>query len=236
VLSTILDAAVATPVIVGLAGNNAVDLQARVAELNRLPIAGLLVPAPYYVRPSQQGLLDHFTSLADRSAHPLVLYDIPYRTGVHMDLSTLRTLAAHPNIVAIKDCAGSIDTTLALIRDGRLSVLAGNDIEFFNTLCLGGHGAIAASAHVCTPEFVATWQAVRAGDLQGAREHYHRLVPLIQALGSEPNPAPVKAALSILGAADAALRAPMTRASNPLMKRLTELLASVNADAGRVSP
>ena len=236
VLSTILDAAVATPVIVGLAGNNAMDLQARVAELNRLPIAGLLVPAPYYVRPSQQGLLDHFTSLADHSAHPLVLYDIPYRTGVKIDLSTLRSLAAHPNIVAIKDCAGSIETTLALIRDGRLAVLAGNDIEFFNTLCLGGHGAIAASAHVCTREFVATWQAVRAGDLHGAREHYHRLVPLIQALGSEPNPAPVKAALSILGAADAALRAPMTRASDPLMNHLTELLAPVNADARGVSP
>ncbi|HTJ93300.1 MAG TPA: 4-hydroxy-tetrahydrodipicolinate synthase [Pararobbsia sp.] len=225
VLSTILDAACGLPVVAGLAGNNTAELHARVAELNTLPLAGLLVPAPYYVRPSQQGVHDHFITLAGLSAHPLIVYDIPYRTGVRIELPTLLSLAAHPNIVAIKDCAGSLETTLALIRDGRLAVLAGDDLQFFNTICLGGHGAIAASAHIHPREFVAVWQAADTGRLGEAREAFHRIVPLIQALVAEPNPAPVKAALSILGEIDPELRTPMTRASDATFNRLRGLLA-----------
>jgi len=176
VLSTILDAACGLPVVAGLAGNNTAELHARVAELNTLPLAGLLVPAPYYVRPSQQGVHDHFITLAGLSAHPLIVYDIPYRTGVRIELPTLLSLAAHPNIVAIKDCAGSLETTLA-------------------------------------------------GRLGEAREAFHRIVPLIQALVAEPNPAPVKAALSILGEIDPELRTPMTRASDATFNRLRGLLA-----------
>ena len=228
VLATILDAARDVPVVAGLAGNNTAELHARVAELNALPLAGLLVPAPYYVRPSQQGLLSHFTALADASAHPLIVYDIPYRTGVRIELQTLLTLAAHPNIVAIKDCAGSLDITLALIRDGRLAVLAGDDLQLFNTICLGGQGAIAATAHIHTREYVAVWEAARAGQLDAAREAFHRIVPSIQALTSEPNPAPVKAALSILGQCGPELRAPMTRASDALFERLRAQLVEVD--------
>lgn len=230
VLATILDAAQGLPVVAGLAGNNTAELHARVAELNALPLAGLLVPAPYYVRPSQQGLQTHFTTLADLSEHPLIVYDIPYRTGVRIELQTLLALAAHPNIVAIKDCAGSIDTTLALIRDGRLSVLAGDDIQFFNTVCLGGHGAIAATAHLRTHEFVAVWNAVRAGRLDDARDAFHRIVPMIQTLVGEPNPAPVKAALSIQGRMDPSLRAPMTQASEAMFDRLRALFDAPGVD------
>jgi 4-hydroxy-tetrahydrodipicolinate synthase len=145
VLATILDEAAHLPVVVGLAGNNAVELRERALRLNELPIAGLLVPAPYYMRPSPAGLTSHFTTLADISTVPLIVYDIPYRTGARLDLATLLTLAGHPNIHAIKDCAGSLETTLALILDGRLSVLAGEDLNMFSTLCLGGHGAIACA-------------------------------------------------------------------------------------------
>jgi 4-hydroxy-tetrahydrodipicolinate synthase len=225
VLATILDAAGdALPVIAGLAGNHAPGLLAHAKQLGKLPIAGLLVPAPYYVRPSQAGIKDHFTRLADASAVPLVLYDVPYRTGVGIALDTLLALAAHPNIRAIKDCAGSLETTLALIRDGRLQVLAGNDLEIFGTVCAGGSGAIAASAHLRPREFVAVWAALAEGRLAEARAAWHRLVPLIGALGAEPNPAPVKAALAQLGLLRDGLRAPMTRASTALNERLKALL------------
>jgi 4-hydroxy-tetrahydrodipicolinate synthase len=221
VLATILDAAGdRLPVIAGLAGNHAPSLLARAKQFSALPIAGLLVPAPYYVRPSQAGIADHFTRLADASAVPLVLYDVPYRTGVAIALDTLRTLAAHPNIAAVKDCAGSMETTLALIRDGRLQVLAGNDIEMFSTLCAGGAGAIAASAHVRPRAFVAMQRALADGHLADARERWHTLVPLIAALMSEPNPAPVKAALAQLDLIRDELRPPMTRASAALRDRL----------------
>jgi 4-hydroxy-tetrahydrodipicolinate synthase len=221
VLATILDTADgALPVIVGLAGNHAPSLLARARQLSALPIAGLLVPAPYYVRPSQAGIADHFTRLADASAVPLVLYDVPYRTGVAIELDTLLALAAHPTIAAIKDCAGDVATTLTLIRDGRLQVLAGNDIEMFSTLCAGGAGAIAASAHLCPRAFVAMQQALGGGRLADAHQRWHALVPLVTALTSEPNPAPVKAALAQLGSIGDTLRAPMTRASIGLRERL----------------
>ncbi|KAF0813506.1 4-hydroxy-tetrahydrodipicolinate synthase [Andreprevotia sp. IGB-42] len=209
VLATILAAAGTLPVVVGVAGNNAAALQQRVQQLNALPLAGLLVPAPYYIRPSQAGLLAHFTALADSSRHPLVVYDIPYRTGVRIELPTLLALAAHPNIHAVKDCAGSLDTTLALIMDGRLAVLAGEDLNLFNTLCLGGHGAIAASAHLRPADFVAVYRAICNGQLAEGRGRFQQLVPLIQTLFIEPNPAPVKAALAAQGLIRNELRAPM---------------------------
>jgi 4-hydroxy-tetrahydrodipicolinate synthase len=226
VLAATLDAADGVlPVIASVSGNNAPAMRERVRRLNALPLAGLLISAPYYVRPSQAGIAAHFTMLADASEHPVVLYDIPARTGVRIEPDTLLELAAHPNIRAIKDCAGSLDTTHTLILDGRLQVLAGDDIRIFDTLCMGGSGAIAASAHVWPERFVALDRALRAGRLAEGRAHFHALVPLIRALTAEPNPAPVKAALAAQGLIEGDLRAPMTRASETLRERLRQLLA-----------
>jgi len=236
VLATILDAAQAAgreahdghtvrplPVVVGVSGNHTASMRERIEQLNALPIAGVLMAAPYYIRPSQAGIVAHFTALADASETPVVLYDIPYRTGVRLELDTLLTLAAHPRIQAIKDCAGSLDTTLALIRDGRLQVLAGEDLNMFNTLCLGGSGAIAASAHLRPERFVALYRALTAGRLDEGRRIFHALVPLIEASFAEPNPAPVKALLAAQGAIRDELRAPMTHASAALLERLSAL-------------
>lgn len=226
VLATTFDAAGgALPVIVGVSGNNARSMRERVLRLNALPLAGLLISAPYYVRPSQAGIADHFTMLADASEHPVVLYDIPARTGIRIELDTLLALAAHPRIQAIKDCAGSLDTTLSLILDGRLQVLAGDDICIFDTLCMGGSGAIAASAHIWPERFVALDRALKAGRLDEGRALFHALVPLIRALTSESNPAPVKAALAAQGVISGDLRAPMTQASETLRARLQNMLA-----------
>jgi 4-hydroxy-tetrahydrodipicolinate synthase len=225
VLATVLDEAGALPVMVGVSGNHVASVRGRIAELNELPVSGVLISAPYYIRPSQAGLLEYFTTLADLSRKPVVLYDIPYRTGVRLELETLLTLAAHPRIRAVKDCAGSLDTTLALILDGRLQVLAGDDINLYNTLCMGGSGAIAASAHVRPECFVALYRALSQGRLAEGRRIFHTLVPLIQALCAEPNPAPVKAALATQDMIRNELRAPMTRASDLLSEHLRQLLA-----------
>jgi 4-hydroxy-tetrahydrodipicolinate synthase len=233
VLATILDAAHAAahhapaaralPVLVGVSGNHTASMRERIGQLNPLPIAGLLIAAPYYIRPSQAGIVGHFTALADASDKPVVLYDIPYRTGVRLELDTLLTLAAHPRIRAVKDCAGSPDTTLALIRDGRLQVLAGDDMAIFNTLCLGGSGAIAASAHLRPDRFVALYRALAEGRLAEGRRIFHALTPLIQAAFEEPNPGPVKALLAAQGLIRDELRMPMTRASDALAARLKVL-------------
>ena len=235
VLATILDAAHhapgasgapcsrTLPVLVGVSGNHTASMRERIEQLNPLPIAGVLIAAPYYIRPSQAGIVGHFTALADASDKPVVLYDIPYRTGVRLELDTLLTLAAHPRIQAVKDCAGSFDTTLALIRDGRLQVLAGEDMAIFNTVCLGGSGAIAASAHLRPERFVALYRALAEGRLDEGRRIFHALAPLIQAAFAEPNPAPVKALLAAQGLIRDELRMPMTRASDALAERLKAL-------------
>lgn len=223
VLDTVLDAAGDVPVLAGVAGNNVAGVLERVRGLNKLPVAGYLVPAPYYVRPSQAGLVAFFTDVANASTKPIVIYDIPYRTGVRLEIDTLMTLAAHPRIAAVKDCSGSLDTMLALILDDRLQVLTGEDLNIFSTLCMGGSGAIVASAQADPRRFVQMYEAVRAQRLGDARAIFHALAPLITALFAEPNPAPLKALLAERGVIDDALRAPLTPASDALRARLRAL-------------
>jgi 4-hydroxy-tetrahydrodipicolinate synthase len=213
VLDTVLTAADDLPVIAGLAGNHVGQLQQRLRAMNRLPLAGVLSPAPAYVRPSQAGLIEHFTRLADACAQPLVLYDIPYRTGVNLALDTLLHLAGHEQIKGIKDCGGSLDKTQALLSDGRLAVLAGDDANIFHSLCLGGHGAITAAAHLQPEHFVAMYEALSQGRLVDARQIHHELMPMIRALFTEPNPSVIKAALAQQGWCSDEVRLPMVVAS-----------------------
>lgn len=223
VLDAVLQWVPAHRVVMGLAGNNQGELLQFQGEVLKRPVAGLLVPAPSYIRPSQAGLEAFFRTVADASSAPIILYDIPYRTGVTFEQATLLTIVAHERIVAIKDCGGNLDTTLALLASGAVDVLCGEDIQIFNALCLGASGAIAASAHVRTAEFVALWQQVRDNQLAEARATFLGLVPLINTMFMEPNPAPVKAALALEGLISDELRAPMQRASEAVVTRLREL-------------
>jgi 4-hydroxy-tetrahydrodipicolinate synthase len=210
VLDAILDEAGSVPVAMGVAGNNLRNTLARTAALGARPLAGLLVSAPSYVRPAQDGLRQWFEAVADAARAPVVLYDIPYRTGATLELSTLLALAAHPNIVAIKDCGGSLDKTVALIADGRLAVLAGEDMQALTTLCLGGAGAIVASAHIRPDLYVAMFEAAQEGDCRRARLLFHALAPVIRLVYAHPNPGPLKAALAALHGCEGTLRPPMT--------------------------
>ncbi|MDW3686490.1 4-hydroxy-tetrahydrodipicolinate synthase [Cupriavidus sp. CV2] len=231
VLDTVLASAGNLPVMMGVAGSQARQVQARVRRLAERPLAGLLAPAPYYVRPSQAGLLDYFRALADSAAAPLVLYDIPYRTGVKLETQTILALAAHPNIRAIKDCGGDYHGTQAIIADGRLSVLAGEDHQLLGTLCLGGTGAIIVSAHLYPELFVALAQAVAGQRLDQARRLFHALMPMIKLLFAEPNPGPLKAMLAREGWLRNELRAPMTPASAALEAALARACEQVGAAA-----
>lgn len=223
VLETVLGAAQGLPVVMGLSGYHLGQALEWVHALAQYPLAGLLVPAPHYIRPSQEGLLLWFRTLADASAVPLVVYDIPYRTGATLATDTLLALAAHPRIRAIKDCGGNTAKTEALIADGRLAVLAGEDAQMFTTLALGGDGAIAASAHWQAPRFVALMELLRAGDLPEARRVWQALLPWVEACFAEPNPAPLKAVLAHAGWMRNELRAPMMAASAALEQRLRTL-------------
>ena len=227
VLDTVLAAAGALPVVMGLSGYHLGQTIAWVKELAQRPIAGLLVPPPHYIRPAQAGLVQWFTALADASGTPLVVYDIPYRTGCHITLETLLALAAHPNILAIKDCGGDAGKTQALITDGRLQVLAGEDAQIFTTLALGGAGAISASAHVCTAQFLEVMQFLNDGKLQQARALWQPLLPVVHAAFGEPNPAVIKAALAQQGLIQDGLRLPMVAASAAATARLVAAIDRV---------
>jgi 4-hydroxy-tetrahydrodipicolinate synthase len=224
VLNTVLQASGDVPVVMGISGYHLGHTQEWVQELSGQAIAGLLVPAPHYIRPSQAGLLHWFRALADASDKPLIVYDIPYRTGAHMALETLLALAEHPRIQAIKDCGGDARKTQALITDGRLQVLAGEDAQIFSTVALGGTGAIAASAHLCTAQFAKLIRYVQQGELQQARALWQPLAPMVEAVFAEPNPALIKVALARQGLLHNELRWPMTAASPGATERIFALL------------
>jgi 4-hydroxy-tetrahydrodipicolinate synthase len=223
VLETTLEAARDLPVVMGVSGYHQGQVLDQVQALARYPLAGLLVSAPHYIRPSQDGLLHWFRAIADASTVPVVIYDIPYRTGATLTPETLLALAAHPRIHAIKDCGGSPAKTQALIADGRLQVLTGEDAQIFNTLALGGAGAISACAHWQTAQFVELVGLLRGGDLSQARRAWQALQPWVEACFAEPNPAPLKAMLAHAGEMRNELRAPMMVASQDLVQRLRAL-------------
>ncbi|HEY9317280.1 MAG TPA: 4-hydroxy-tetrahydrodipicolinate synthase [Achromobacter sp.] len=228
VLDAVLTEAGRLPVVMGLAGNHQGHVLQRLSAFGTRPLAGILAPAPYYVRAGQEGAAAYFRCLADASRFPLVLYDIPYRTGTTLDTETLLSLAAHPNIAAIKDCGGSLAKTLALIADGQMNVLAGEDLQSLSTLCLGGTGMIAAAAHIRPDLFVAMYQAVRAQQLDLARRLFQALVPMIQLAFEEPNPGPLKAQLGRQGLLSEELRLPMPAASAALAVRMDAAVAGLN--------
>ena len=211
VLNTILNCAGDHPVVMGMSGYNLPEALNWLHTLKTYPVAGVLIPAPHYIRPPQSGMQQWFSALADAASAPVVIYDIPYRTGVAIELDTLLGLAEHPNIAAIKDCGGDAAKTQALIADGRLQVLAGDDAQIFTTVAQGGAGAIAASAHLRTVEFVQVIRHLRDDQLLAAQKIWHSLMPHVSAMFAQPNPIAIKAALAKDGWIHNGLRPPMGR-------------------------
>jgi len=233
VLDTVATACPGMPLVMGVGGIAPRDVAAQCRRwADAQDLAGFLVAPPAYVRPSQRGLVDFFAEVAATAPRPLVVYDIPYRTGVEMTLPTLRVIAQLPNVAALKDCGGDARKTQALIADGRLAVLAGDDHQIFTTLCQGGRGAIAASAHLHPRAFVALHEAVVAGRWLDARRLHHGLAPMIAAAFAEPSPGPLKGMLARLGQLEAGVRAPMTPAG-PDALRLLQAAHQAAADLVR---
>jgi 4-hydroxy-tetrahydrodipicolinate synthase len=211
------------PLMLGTGGTSLTEALQDMAWLKHqthaLPLHSVLLAAPAYIRPSAQGLLDWFYTLADAAPAPVVVYDIPYRTGSVLTRDTLLQLAKHGNIIGIKDCGGDLGKTLALLHDGRLQVMAGEDLQVLSHLAHGAAGCISACAHLHPQRWVDLYQHMRQGELQQAQAVWCALVPLVELAFSEPNPAPIKAALSVQGFGNGLLRSPMTMASPELKAR-----------------
>ncbi|MEU7693294.1 4-hydroxy-tetrahydrodipicolinate synthase [Microbispora sp. SCL1-1] len=176
-----------------------------------------LVTVPAFVRPSEAGVLAHFAALAEQTPVPLVVYNIPYRTGQTVGAATLRRLGELPMVAGVKHAVGGVDLdTVALLADPPedFAVLAGDDPFLSALLALGASGGILASAHLRTGEFAALFQAWRAGDVEHARALGHRLSLMSAAMFAEPNPTVLKGVLHAQGRIPtAAVRLPLVPAS-----------------------
>ena len=215
-------------VCLGLAGASTAMMQDILDETAAWPIDGYLISSPYYLRPSQRGLLRHFTDLVDHASWPIVLYNIPYRTSVNLANDTLLRLAEHPNIVGMKDCCADRAQSLDLLRrrPRGFRVLTGEDAQFFDALDDGADGAILLSAHVETEVFAAIAAEMKAGNRDAALLAWQSVCELTRLLFVEPSPAPAKFWLARTGLIDSAeVRSPMVEVGPELAARIEEEIA-----------
>jgi 4-hydroxy-tetrahydrodipicolinate synthase len=212
------------PVYLGLSGSDTRKLEKQLRRIAHFPVAGYLIACPYYVRPSQEGLYQHFSVLAEAAEHPILIYNIPYRTGVNLANDTLLRLAEIPTIIGIKDCCADPAQSLDLIRrkPAGFAVMCGEDAQFHVALAQGADGGILASAHVETERFAAIHAAHRDdGDTRAALKLWHDLSDLPRLLFAEPSPAPVKYWLYRQGLIDSPeVRLPLTQVTPELAERI----------------
>jgi 4-hydroxy-tetrahydrodipicolinate synthase len=226
------------PVCLGLAGSNTAALLDTLATTARWPVDGYLISCPSYSRPSQRGLELHFGALADRAEHPILLYNIPYRTGVNLGNDALLRLAAHPNIVGVKDCCDHRGQSIDLLRrrPENFAVLTGEDTQYMEALSDGADGGVLASAHVETDTFVQVHRLAASGQRHAASACWHSVADLTRLLFSEPNPAPIKYWLARTGVIESAeLRLPMTEVSDELAARIDQEITRRLHPAGLVN-
>src|SRR6201995_730670 len=182
------------PICLGMAGASTYKMRDALDQTATWPIDGYLISSPYYVRPSQRGLLAHFTALAEHASWPILLYNIPYRASVGLSNETLLRLAEHPNIVGMKDCGADRAQSRELLRarPAGFRILTGEDAEYFDALDDGADGAILLSAHVETETFASVLAQMKAGKRDAALATWQDVAGLTRLLFAEPSPAPAK--------------------------------------------
>jgi 4-hydroxy-tetrahydrodipicolinate synthase len=218
--------------IIGGGTNNTPVTVAAVQALRDVPgVTAAMCVVPYYVRPSQEGIVAHFTEIAQHSSTPIVVYNIPSRTGRLLEAPHLLELARTPNIAGVKQATALDPDAMALLAGAPddFSVLGGEDPYLFPLVLLGGSGAICASAHVCTERFVAMIECGLAGKVDEGRVHHEALGPVVAAAFVEPNPAIFKGVLHAEGRIPTPdLRLPMTPASGAAIERMQAAIAAAS--------
>jgi len=215
------------PVFVGVGGNATTKVLKTLKRLERYRFEGIVSVCPYYNRPSQDGMLQHFTRIAEATDRKILIYNIPYRTSVNLANDTLLRLAERPNIVGVKDSSGNLAQSLELLRQRPkgFAVMTGDDASFYTILAHGGDGGILASSHLATERFVAVHERMAANDHHAARAVWARLEGLVPLLFREANPMPIKHCLWRLGVIESPeCRLPLTRISPGLADELDRAL------------
>jgi 4-hydroxy-tetrahydrodipicolinate synthase len=227
------DFGLSVPLFLGVCGSDTRKLAKWLSRTADWPLDGYLIACPYYTRPSQHGLMLHFTALAESTARPIMIYNIPYRTGINLGNETMLRLAERRNIVGVKDCCGDTLQSVELLRKRPrgFAVLTGEDALFYGALVRGSDGGILASAHVRTEAFAKVRQHMLAGDQLRASAEWRLLSDIPRLLFCEPSPAPLKYWLWRSGLIDSPeLRLPMTPITRELAGQLDQRISRLQPD------
>lgn len=214
------------PVYVGIGGNSTAKVIQLIRRFGRFGFDGILSVCPYYNRPSEDGIREHFRRVAESTDRPILIYNIPYRTGVNLSNDSILELSEVPNIVGVKDCCASLAQTIELLRrkPADFAVMTGEDALFYTTLALGGEGGILSSAHFMPEIFVEVFARMVDNDHQGARTLWSSIESATRLLFGEPNPMPIKHWLWRCGLIRSPeCRLPLTRISPALAEKIDML-------------
>jgi 4-hydroxy-tetrahydrodipicolinate synthase len=215
------------PVIAGTGSNSTAEAVrlTRAAEISGAD--GALMISPYYNRPTQEGIYQHYRKVASEVGIPIIVYNIPGRTGSKIEPETLARMAEVENIAGVKEATGSVDQAIDVIRlcGDRLAVYSGEDSLIFSLMALGGKGVISTVANVAPKQTAQLATACLNGDWEKGRALQFKLIPLIRSLFVETNPIPVKTALSLMGKCSGELRLPLTPMAEGNLKKLSQAMS-----------
>lgn len=197
------------PVIAGTGSNSTEETIMLTKHAKDVGADACLLITPYYNRPTQSGLIAHFFKVADTVDIPIVLYNIPSRTGVNMEPETVAKLAEHKNIIAIKEASGNLDQMSRIISLCNIILLSGDDVLTLPILSIGGKGVISVASNIVPRDVSEMISSFEKGDIQKARRLHYKLYPLFKALFIETNPAPIKEAMAMMGMIDPEIRLPL---------------------------
>lgn len=217
------------PVLAGAGGYNTAEVIALGKELEQVGVDGLLSVNPYYNRPTQEGLYQHFKAIADAVPLPIVLYNIPGRTGVNIETPTLRRLADVENIVAVKEASGNIGQMAAVAHamPERFDMLCGDDALTIPLIALGGRGIVSVVSNEIPAQMTKLAHLAIEGDFAGARAMQRTWMPLMEMNFIESNPIPVKTAMAMMGLLEPIWRLPMTPPALETRTKIESVLRSV---------
>jgi 4-hydroxy-tetrahydrodipicolinate synthase len=219
------------PVVYGLGGNNTQDIIDQMRNTDFENIDAILSVCPYYNKPSQKGIYQHYKMIATASPVPVILYNVPGRTGTNMTAETTLSLAHDvENISGIKEASGNLEQCMAIIKDRPKGFLmiSGDDALAFPLIALGGEGVISVVANAFPKEFAEMVRLAMQGDYSNAREIHYKMMDIIPLLFNEGNPAGVKAALNILGMCPDHLRLPLMNVSKNLYNQLSSQIKNIH--------
>jgi 4-hydroxy-tetrahydrodipicolinate synthase len=215
------------PVIAGTGSNSTAEAIRLTTGAEKAGADGALLISPYYNKPTQEGIYQHYKAVAEATRLPILVYNIPGRTGSKIEPATLGRLAKVPRIVGVKEATGSIETTIEIIAaaGGNFAVYSGEDALNFPILAAGGKGLISAVANVAPKALADMAHAAAAGRWEDARRIHFELLALVKVLFIETNPIPVKTACALLGLCGAEMRLPLTPMSEGNLAKLKQVLA-----------